>query len=69
MSRTSLRRRRWRGFRRWTPARVTLVPLDDVTSAGVVALDDGVRSADPWQIVIDCYGGNGRMPDQVDAMA
>ena len=47
---------------------VTLVPFDETTSAGVQEAEDGVYLAAFWQIVIDCFAGNGRMPDQAAAM-
>ncbi|MDA8400657.1 MAG: helix-turn-helix transcriptional regulator [Actinomycetota bacterium] len=47
---------------------LTLIPFDNVTSVGLQALDNGVRLADFWQIAIDCFAGNGRMPDQAEAM-
>lgn len=48
--------------------RVTLLPFDDVTAAGIQELEDGVRLANFWQIVIDCFAGTDRMPDQAEAM-
>jgi len=48
--------------------RVTLIPFDDITSSGVQSLDGGIRLASYWQIVIDCFAGNGRMPAQAEAM-
>lgn len=50
--------------RTWT----TLIPFDDVTAAGVQTLEDGLCLASFWQIVIDCFAGNGRMPAQAEAM-
>ena len=47
---------------------VTLIPFDDVTLAGVQELESGVRLASFWQVAIDCFAGNGRMPDQAAAM-
>lgn len=47
---------------------VALIPFDEVTSAGVQKLDNGVRLASFWQIVIDCFAGNDRMPDQAQDM-
>lgn len=52
-----------------TGPRVTLIPFDDVTSAGVGEVEGGLRLASFWQIVIDCFAGNGRMPDQAEDMA
>lgn len=48
--------------------RITLIPFDDVTRTGVSTAYDGLRLADFWQVVIDCFAGNGRMPDQAEAM-
>lgn len=47
---------------------LTLIPFDAVTSVSVDVLKNGVRLADFWQIAIDCFAGNGRMPDQAEAM-
>ncbi len=47
---------------------VALIPFDDVTATGVRHLDTGVRLASFWQIVIDCFAGNDRMPDQATDM-
>jgi transcriptional regulator with XRE-family HTH domain len=47
---------------------VTLIPFDETTAAGVQEVEGGVRLAAFWQIVIDCFAGNGRMPDQAAAM-
>jgi transcriptional regulator with XRE-family HTH domain len=47
---------------------VALIPFDEVTSAGVQQLDSGVRLASYWQIAIDCFAGNDRMPDQAEDM-
>lgn len=52
------------GGRTWT----TLIPFDEVTAVGVQTLDAGVRLAGFWQIVIDCFAGNGRMPAQAESM-
>lgn len=48
--------------------RVTLIPFDELTSAGVQSCDNGINLASYWQIVIDCFAGNGRMPAQAEAM-
>lgn len=50
--------------RTWT----TLIPFDEVTAAGTQTLDGGLRLASFWQVVIDCFAGNGRMPAQAEAM-
>jgi transcriptional regulator with XRE-family HTH domain len=47
---------------------VTLIPFDEITRSGVQVLDDGMRLASYWQIIIDCFAGNGRMPAQAEAM-
>lgn len=47
---------------------VTLLPLDEVSAAGVVVNGDGSRWAADWQVVIDCFGGGGRAPDLAQAM-
>ena len=52
-----------------TGAGITLIPIDDITATGVEVTEDGAHWANPWQVVIDCYGGNGRMPDQAESMA
>ena len=51
-----------------TGSRVTLIPFDEVTAAGVQELEGGLRLMSFWQIVIDCFAGTGRMPDQAEAM-
>ena len=47
---------------------VTLIPFDDVTRRGVVETAGGVRLAALWQIILDCYGGTGRMPEQASEL-
>jgi transcriptional regulator with XRE-family HTH domain len=47
---------------------VTLIPLDDVTRAGLTPKEGGVVLADFWQVAIDCLAGSGRMPAQGEAM-
>ncbi len=47
---------------------ITLIPLDDVTRAGITPEDGGVVLADFWQVAIDCLAGSGRMPAQGEAM-
>lgn len=49
-------------------ANFALIPFDDVSSTGVQVLEGGVKMASFWQIVIDCFAGNGRMPAQAEAM-
>ncbi|MHB8296307.1 MAG: helix-turn-helix domain-containing protein [Acidimicrobiales bacterium] len=52
------------GGRSW----MTFIPFDEVTAAGTQTLPGGLRLASFWQIVIDCFAGNGRMPAQAEAM-
>jgi len=47
---------------------VLTLPFDLTTEIGVWRDDTGRRWADPLQVVIDCYAGNGRMPDQADRL-
>lgn len=47
---------------------VTLVPFDDVTAVGAQEIEGGVRLASFWQVVIDCFAGADRMPEQAEAM-
>ena len=48
---------------------LSLVPFDGVADVGVEVDDDGLRWAAPIQVVIDCFGGTGRMPEQAEAIA
>lgn len=45
---------------------VLALPFDPTSKLGVWKDDLGARWVDPLQVVIDCYAGNGRMPDQAD---
>ena len=47
-------------------APVLVIPFDPTSRLGVWTDTDGTCWADPWQVIIDCYAGNGRMPDQAD---
>ncbi|MGH9066449.1 MAG: hypothetical protein ACRD0J_02850, partial [Acidimicrobiales bacterium] len=48
---------------------VNLLPLDGVANVGIEVDQEGVGWAAPLQVVIDCYGGGGRLPEQADAIA
>lgn len=48
--------------------KMALLPFDPVSRAGVERDDQGFRWADPWQVAIDCFGGNSRMPDQAEIL-
>ncbi len=48
---------------------LSLVPFDGVADIGVEIADDGLRWVAPIQVVIDCFGGTGRMPEQAEAIA
>lgn len=45
---------------------VTVLPPAPDMIAGAWTDEDGRQWADPLQVVIDCYAGSGRMPDQAD---
>lgn len=47
-------------------APMTLILFDGFSEVGRARSDDGLVYADPWQIVMDCYGGIDRMPNQAD---
>lgn len=47
---------------------ITLLPFDGVADVGLQSHDDGWFWADPVQVLLDCYGGNDRMPEQGDAL-
>ena len=51
-----------------TGRRLTLIPFDDLTRAGVRRVVPGLHLASFWQVVIDCFAGDGRMPSQAEAM-
>ena len=48
---------------------MSLIPFDNVTSIGCVRDADGAGWVDPLQVLLDCYAGNDRMPDQADLLA
>jgi len=48
---------------------LSLVPFDGVADIGIEGTPDGLRWAASLQVLIDCYGGTGRMPEQADALA
>jgi transcriptional regulator with XRE-family HTH domain len=48
---------------------MSLIPFDGVADVGVSEDEYGLRWVDPIQVIIDCFGGTGRMPDQADALA
>ena len=47
---------------------ITLMPFDGFSEAGRWQDDDGAWYAAPWQVVLDCYGGTDRMPEQADEL-
>jgi transcriptional regulator with XRE-family HTH domain len=48
--------------------KMALLPFDSVSRLGVECDDRGFRWADRWQVAIDCFGGNSRMPDQAEIL-
>lgn len=48
---------------------ISLMPFDGYSEAGRWQDDDGMWFADPIQVLIDCYAGTTRMPEQADALA
>ena len=48
---------------------VSLIPFDGVADVRVEVADDGLRWVAPIQVVIDAFGGTGRMPEQAEAIA
>jgi transcriptional regulator with XRE-family HTH domain len=48
---------------------LSLIPFDGVADVGVEIGADGLRWAAPIQVVIDSFGGTGRMPEQAEAIA
>ncbi|MDT0202324.1 helix-turn-helix transcriptional regulator [Nocardioides sp. AE5] len=54
----------YRGPREWG-APIVLLPFDGYSEAGRVGVDDEWFASD-WQVVMDCYGGTDRMPEQAD---
>lgn len=57
----------FKGPREWGKP-ITLLPFDGFCEAGRWQDDDGRWYAAPWQIVLDCYGGNDRVPEQADTV-
>jgi transcriptional regulator with XRE-family HTH domain len=47
--------------------RITLIPFDGICELARVEID-GISVAALDQVVLDCYGGIGRMPEQADAL-
>ncbi|MFD7073964.1 helix-turn-helix domain-containing protein [Nocardioides sp. NPDC059952] len=47
---------------------ITLLPFDGFSEDGRWRDDDGIWYAAPWQVVLDCYGGSDRMPEQADEL-
>ncbi|WP_460705079.1 helix-turn-helix domain-containing protein [Myceligenerans halotolerans] len=45
---------------------MSLVPFDGYSEIGRWRDSDGSWYADPWQVVMDCFGGVQRMPEQAD---
>jgi hypothetical protein len=48
-------------------SRITLIPFDGVCELGRTELD-GLTVAALDQVVLDCYGGTGRMVEQADVL-
>lgn len=48
---------------------LTLIPFDGVADVGIEIDEQGFRWADPLQVLIDCYGGPDRLPEQAEALA
>jgi transcriptional regulator with XRE-family HTH domain len=48
--------------------KMALLPFDVVTRVGVEVEKNGFGWTDPWQVAIDCFGGNSRMPDQAEIL-
>jgi DNA-binding XRE family transcriptional regulator len=48
---------------------MSLIPFDGVADVGVETDEFGLNWADPLQVLVDCYGGTDRMPEQADALA
>lgn len=47
---------------------ISLVPFDGVSEIGRWQDGDGMWFADRFQVLIDCYAGTTRMPEQADAL-
>lgn len=45
---------------------ILLLPFDGFSEANRWQDEDGVWYATPWQVVMDCYAGPDRMPEQAD---
>jgi len=48
---------------------ISLIPFDGFSESGRWEDDDGMWFADSVQVLIDCYAGTTRMPEQADALA
>ncbi len=48
---------------------LTLIPFDGVADVGIEVDDQGLRWVDPLQVLIDCYGGPDRLPEQAEALS
>lgn len=48
---------------------ITLIAFDGVADVGIEVDSMGLRWVDPIQVLIDCYAGSDRMPEQADALA
>jgi hypothetical protein len=48
---------------------ICLLPLDLIVIQGTRVSSDGLNWAAPAQVLIDCYSGIDRMPDQADMLA
>ncbi len=48
---------------------MSLLPFDGIADVGVTEDSAGFYWVDPLQVLIDCYGGTDRMPEQADALA
>jgi transcriptional regulator with XRE-family HTH domain len=46
--------------------KMAVLSLDPLSRVGVTYDKQGFGWVDPWQVVIDCFGGNSRMPDQAE---
>lgn len=55
----------YRAPREWGQP-ITLLPFDGFSENGRWRDDDGRWYAAPWQVVMDCYGGSDRLPEQAD---
>jgi transcriptional regulator with XRE-family HTH domain len=55
----------FKGPREWGKP-ITLLPFDGFCEVDRWQDDDGRWYAAPWQVVLDCYGGSDRVPEQAD---